>query len=147
MKEASIRIHVYRDAEEVATEVAAWLHHLASASTGRFSICLSGGTTPKLLYETLAKPPYLERFPWQRVHWFFGDERFVPHTHPDSNYRMALAAMFDVAPVLSENIHPVNTKLHAPRAAADDYERTLLRFGASELSHPAKTLFDIVLLG
>src|SRR5580704_10933060 len=95
---APVRMHVYRDSEEVAAEVAAWLHHLASASTGHFSICLSGGSTPKLLYETLAHPPYLHRFPWQRVHWFWGDERFVPPTHSDSNYRMVRAAMLDAVP-------------------------------------------------
>jgi 6-phosphogluconolactonase len=147
MNDAPVRMHIYRDAEEVAAEVTAWLHHLASASTGRFSVCLSGGSTPKLLYETLAQPPYLDRFPWQRVHWFWGDERFVPPAHPDSNYRMVRVAMLDAVPVPPENIHPVNTGLVTPRAAADDYERTLLRFNGSELSHPAKTLFDIVLLG
>jgi 6-phosphogluconolactonase len=144
---AAAKIHIHRDAEEVAAEAAGWLHHLASASTGKFSICLSGGATPKLLYRTLARPPYVERFPWPRVHWFWGDERFVPPDHADSNYRMVREAMLDLAPAPPENIHTINTRLDTPAAAADDYQRLLFGVYGSRQLLAGKALFDIVLLG
>jgi 6-phosphogluconolactonase len=140
-------IHVYRDVEQVAAEVAAWLHQSVSISAGRFSICISGGSTPRLLYQTLARPPYASRFPWHRVHWFWCDERFVPPDHPDSNYGMARAVMLDAVPVRPENVHPINTRLDTPAAAADDYERTLRHFYDGAFPDARKPLFDIVLLG
>lgn len=144
---ATAKIHIYRNSEEVAAQAAGWLHHLASASTGDFSIALSGGSTPKRLYEILARPPYLKRFPWQRVHWFWSDERFVPPDHPDSNYRMACAAMLDAVSPPPGNIHPVNTDLDTPAAAAGDYEQMLRRYYGNDRLDPGKALFDIVLLG
>jgi 6-phosphogluconolactonase len=144
---ACTNIHVYRDPEEVAAQAAGWLHHLASASTGRFSISLSGGSTPKLLYENLAQPPYLERFPWRRVHWFWGDERFVPPNHPDSNFRMVHDALLGASPAPRENIHPVKTSLATPAASADDYQKRLWQFSGSKRPVSGKALFDIVLLG
>ena len=68
-------------------------------SSGRFAICLSGGSTPRRLYQLLAEAPYREAMPWDRMHWFWGDERFVPWDHPDSNYRMAREALLSHAPV------------------------------------------------
>lgn len=140
-------VRIYRDAEEVAAEAAGWLHQLISASTERFSICLSGGSTPELLYETLARPPRAPGIPWQRIHWFWGDERFVPPHHPNSNYRMARSALLDPIRAPAENVHPVNTQLETPAAAADAYERTLHRFYGSDRVDPGKSLFDVVLLG
>jgi 6-phosphogluconolactonase len=72
----------------LAQNVAAWLCALAEAGGRRFSICLSGGSTPRLLYQQIATPAIASRFPWPRVHWFWGDERFVPQNDPDSNYQM-----------------------------------------------------------
>jgi len=144
---ASREIHVYRDPKEVAAEVAAWLHQRVSASAGRLSICISGGSTPRLLYQTLARPPYASRFPWHRLHWFWCDERFVLPEHPDSNYGMTRAVMLDVVPAPPENVHPVNTRLDTPLAAADDYERVLRHFHDSAFLDPGKPLFNIVLLG
>jgi 6-phosphogluconolactonase len=138
---------IYRDPEEVAAQAAGWLHHLASASTGRFSINLCGGQTPRLLYETLARPPYLSRFPWKRVHWFWGDERFVPPDDFESNYRMVREAMLDVAPVPLENIHAVNTGLANAAASAVDYQRRLQKFYGATRPIPGHLLFDITLLG
>ena len=75
--------------EALSRRVAAWLLELAVAKEGTFAVCLSGGSTPQGLYEHLAGAPYLDAFPWSRTHWFWGDERFVPHNDALSNYRMA----------------------------------------------------------
>ena len=95
---------------------AAWLRERAQAGGDRFAACLPGGSTPRRVYELLASTERA-RFPWDRVHWFFGDERFVPHDHPDSNYRMVRAAMLDTAPVPAANVHPIPTA-GAPAQAA-----------------------------
>src|SRR5580704_8623417 len=113
---------VFEDAEALARNAAEWLGTLAQASDRRFAICCSGGSTPKRLYEVLAERAVASRFPWDRVHWFWGDERFVPHDHPDSNYRMVREAMLSRAPVPDENIHAVPTEGTSPQDAAAAYE-------------------------
>ena len=65
----------------------------AVATAGRFTVALSGGSTPKGLYSLLATPDYRERLPWPKVHFFWGDERCVPPDHPESNYRMVEQAL------------------------------------------------------
>src|ERR1700691_1215712 len=73
---------------------------------GRAAICLTGGSSPKQLYQLLASEPYRNRIPWQRVHWFIGDERFVPADDPRNNMKMARDAFLDrCAP--AANIHPI----------------------------------------
>ena len=100
-----------------------------------FAVALSGGSTPRRLYELLAGPPYREAFPWARTHWFWGDERFVPHDSPESNYRMVREAMLARAPVPAGNVHPVPTEGLTPQAAALSYEQELKTFyGAATLS-------------
>jgi 6-phosphogluconolactonase len=100
-------ITVLRDHEALAQHVAQWLMSLASQSTGRFSMCLSGGNTPKRLYEILATAPYRTEFPWARTHVFWGDERFVPHDHQDSNFRMVRQALLNHVPVPPAQIYPI----------------------------------------
>ena len=80
------------------------------------------------------------------MHWFFGDERFVPHDHPDSNYRMVRAAMLDAAPVPAANVHPIPTD-GLPAEAARRYERELQEFYGAATLDPQRPLFDVVLLG
>jgi 6-phosphogluconolactonase len=138
---------VFESAEALAQGGAEWLCALAQASSRDFAVCLSGGSTPRRLYETLATPAMAGRFPWQRVHWFWGDERFVPHDDPDSNYRMVHEALLSRVPIPAENIHPVPTEGLSPEEAAADYEATLKRYyGADKLTH-SRPLFDVNLLG
>src|SRR6185437_4785979 len=86
------------------------------------------------------------RFPWQLVSWYWGDERFVPHDHPESNYRMTRDAMLATAPVPPENIHPVPVD-GTPEDAARLYERILQEaYGAPTLD-PTRPFFDVTLLG
>jgi 6-phosphogluconolactonase len=118
----------------------------ALAANGAFRVSLSGGSTPKALYALLASDEFRDRFPWRGVSWYWGDERFVPYDHPDSNYRMTREAMLDKAPVPPENIHPIPTD-GSPENAARRYERTLQEsYGAATLD-PARPLFDVTLLG
>jgi 6-phosphogluconolactonase len=130
----------------LAEHVAQWMTAAALAATNVFRISLSGGSTPKALYTLLAEQPHLGRFPWPRVHWYWGDERFVPHDHPESNYRMARDAMLARAPVPLENIHPVPVD-GAPDEAAHRYERILQADYGSRRLAPTKPMFDITLLG
>jgi 6-phosphogluconolactonase len=138
---------VFADAEALARNVAEWLCALALASDRRFAICCSGGSTPKRLYEVLAEPAMQSRFPWQRVHWFWGDERFVPHDHPDSNYRMVYDALFTRVAVADACIHAIPTAVASPRQAAAMYEATLKDFYGADTIAPARPLFDVTLLG
>jgi len=140
------RIEILENPPALARHVAGWMTEAAAAVAGDFRICLSGGSTPRRLYETLASEEFVTRFPWQRVSWYWGDERFVPYDHPESNYRMAREAMLARASVPAANIHPMPVD-GAPDDAARHYERRLQEdYGATVLD-PARPLFDIMLLG
>lgn len=139
-------VEVVKDPEALAHRAAGWITDLAAASRDRFAICLSGGSTPRRLYQMLAESPYRDRLPWDRVHWFWGDERFVPWDHPDSNYGMAYAALLGKAPVPPRNIHGIATN-GTPADAAVAYERVLKSYYGSESLDPTRPLFDIQILG
>jgi 6-phosphogluconolactonase len=130
------------DAETLAHRAAQWITELAGKSSGRFAICLSGGSTPRHLYQLLAR----NGTPWDRIHWFWGDERFVPWDDPESNYRMVREAMLSRASVPAQNIHPIPT-MGDPAEAARAYERTLKHYYGAEILDPARPLFDVLLLG
>lgn len=105
------------------------------------SIALSGGSTPEPLYAALAQ----QDLPWQQIQIFWGDERFVAPTHPDSNYGMTKRVWLDLVPLPAANIHPMPTDLPSPQLAADAYEREIAtNFG---LKHGSFPTFDIILLG
>jgi 6-phosphogluconolactonase len=130
----------------LAHRAAGWITDLAAASRDRFAICLSGGSTPRRLYQLLAESPYRDALPWDRMHWFWGDERFVPWDHPDSNYGMVHAALLGRVPVPPGNIHGIATK-GTPADAAARYERVLKSYYGSESLDPARPLFDVEILG
>jgi 6-phosphogluconolactonase len=112
-------------------------------AVGRFTLALSGGSTPQRLYEILARKPLKDRMPWQESFFFWGDERFVPADHPESNFRLAYRAMLAKVPVPESNIHPVGTDTGSAHEAAENYERDLQKFfGVNN-----KPRFDLVLLG
>jgi 6-phosphogluconolactonase len=139
--------HTFNDSKALAHHVAEWLCGLAQVSDRTFAVSLSGGSTPRRLYELLAAPEIALRFPWSRVHWFWGDERFLPHDHPDSNYRMARDAFLSRVPVPEDNIHAIPTEGSSPEQAAASYETTLKRFYGSDTLAPDRPLFDVTLLG
>jgi 6-phosphogluconolactonase len=140
------RIEVSADAASLAARAAQWLADLACHSIGRFSICLSGGSTPKRLYQLLAGAPYRDMLPWERIHWFWGDERFVAWDDPDSNYGMARDAFLAHVPVPTGNIHGIAHE-GTVADAAHACERGLESYYGDTALDPARPLFDIVLLG
>jgi 6-phosphogluconolactonase len=146
MGQAIGRIEVLPDPLALARHVAEWMTVAASAAKGPFRVSLSGGSTPKTLYGLLASDEFRDRFPWQLVSWYWGDERFVPYDHPDSNYRMTREAMLAKAPVPPENIHPVPAD-GTPEDAARRYEQTLQEAYGAAAFDPARPLFDVTLLG
>ena len=129
------------EAAGVAAEYVAALSRQCAQSSGRFSIALSGGKTPALLYRALASPSLADRVPFDLWEVFWGDERCVPADHPDSNYRLARATLLDRVHVPSGQVHRIRGDL-APEDAARHYERELTDYFAP--SHPA---LDLVLLG
>lgn len=139
-------IEVVADPPALAARVAEWMTATATAAEGRFRVALSGGSTPKALYVLLASDHFRSRFPWHRVEWFWGDERFVPYDHPESNYRVARETMLAKGPVPPENIHPIPTD-GDPEEAARRYERTLRHVYGSPTLDPGRPFFDITLLG
>lgn len=113
----------------------------AIRQTGAFHVALSGGSTPKGLYQLLASDPYASRIDWSRVHVYFGDERCVPMDHPESNYRMAREALLDAVPVPPGQVFRIRAELPDPESVAADYGQTL----QSRL--PEGNQLDLILLG
>ncbi|HET7890715.1 MAG TPA: 6-phosphogluconolactonase [Candidatus Sulfotelmatobacter sp.] len=111
---------------------------------GRFTIALAGGSTPKSLYNLLATNARVD-LPWDRMFFFFGDERHVPPTDPDSNYRMADESMLSKIPVAAANVFRIPAENPDAEAVAEAYEVTLKTFFALQPGQPPR--FDLILLG
>jgi 6-phosphogluconolactonase len=139
-------IEVENDAEALALLVARFIAR-ASRASERFGLCLSGGSTPKRVYEILGAKDVGGALDWQKIHLFWGDERFVPADHRDSNFRMAREALIDHVPIPAVQVHPVPTNSASPEEAAALYEATLQGFYGSKALDPQRPLFDVTLLG
>lgn len=144
---AAPQSRTFDTSEELARQVADWIVERARERRQRFAVCLSGGSTPQRLYELLATAPRLARFPWDRTHWFWGDERVVPHDDPRSNFRMAWEALLRHAPIRAHNIHAIPTERVSPEAGAAAYEAALKRFYGVDTLDADRPLFDLTLLG
>ncbi|HEY4986024.1 MAG TPA: 6-phosphogluconolactonase [Bradyrhizobium sp.] len=146
MADSERQIITAADTAELAMTAAARIIARIDANAGLIAICLSGGSSPKQLYRLLATDPYRNRIPWDRVHWFIGDERFVPETSDLSNMGVARRIFLDQCAPAS-NIHPVSTDAANPDSSAEQYARDLKSFyGADELKL-GRPLFDLVLMG
>jgi 6-phosphogluconolactonase len=135
---------VLQDPAAVAHEAAQRFVHLASeavASRGRFSVALSGGSTPGSLFRLLAQEPFRNKIPWEEVHLFWGDERCVPPDDPSSNYRLAEETLIARVPIPPDNVHRVLGELE-PEAAARAYTKELNQYFCGPHAR-----FDLVLLG
>lgn len=115
--------------------------HNAIQARGLCTIALSGGSTPKPLYEAISA----QALPWEKIHVFWGDERYVPATHPDSNQRMAREAWLDKVEIPAANIHPMPTDEADPAEAARKYESHLKEF--FQLKSGEFPTLDVNLLG
>ena len=142
LNEADIRI--LNTPQELSQAAAAEFIALASAAIrdhGKFTVALSGGSTPKSLYSVLAR----SALPWDKIFFFWSDERHVPPDHPESNYRMAKEALLSKVPVPPENIFRVRAEEKNANVVAKDYEEALRSFfGLRPGEFPR---FDLILLG
>lgn len=141
-------VRVYEDATALARAAAdlfAAAARAAVAQRGRFFVALSGGSTPRTLYQLLAAPPYRDQVDWSRTFVFWGDERCVPPDHPDSNYRMAREALLFHVPIPTSQVFRMPGEMADPAAAAALYEQSVRR--AFALAPGEWPRFDLVLLG
>lgn len=137
-------IQIYRDYETLSLAAANLFLEKARRNVdqfGRFSVVLSGGSTPKRMLEILAQPSYVDRLPWRNTHVFWGDERCVPQDDARSNVLMARHTLLDHVPVPEENVHPLRCEKD-PAGAASRYEAILKEFFMDRLPS-----FDLVWLG
>ena len=140
------KLIVVADPEALAQAAAERVMARIAANPGRIAICLTGGSSPKKLYQLLGGEAWRGKIPWDRVHWFIGDERFVPETDPLNNMAVARATFLDrSAP--SGHIHPIPTEVENPDESAADYAHELRAFYGAESLDPARPLFDMVLMG
>lgn len=140
------KLIVVADAEALAQAAAERVLARIAANPGRIAICLTGGSSPKKLYQLLGSDSWRGRIPWDRVHWFIGDERFVPESDPLNNMAVARATFLDHnAP--SGHIHPIPTLVESPDESAAAYAHELHAFYGSDRLDPARPLFDLVLMG
>ena len=149
MKPGSLddQLEVAEDSEQLVHNLAEHIYDLSKLALdarGQFTISLSGGSTPKALYEYLASD-YHEKLSWGSILWFIGDERCVPHDDKDSNYKMINEALFSKAPVPRSNVFATEGQDKDPKAAAAQYDSIMRQVV------PARTsgfpCFDLVLLG
>jgi 6-phosphogluconolactonase len=149
-------IRVYGDEHELALEAARYVGKLADqygVGTGRFTVALSGGSTPRAMFTLLAEEPFKTSVPWASIYFFWVDERAVPPTHSGSNYRMANETLLSKVPVPAENIFRIRGELDDREQAASEYSEALAEFfsagsgplGTSPLGSWPR--LDLVLLG
>jgi len=155
-RRASVR--VYRDPEELALKAARRFARLADqyvVGCGRFTVALSGGSTPRAMFSLLAAHPFADTVPWSSIYFFWGDERCVPPDHPDSNYRMANETLLSKVPVPAQNVFRMPAEQREPARAAEEYAAAVTEFfvndggatksGTAPLSNLPR--FDLVFLG
>lgn len=146
---ANRKVELFANGMEIARRAADDVVRIAreaAAARGVFTIALSGGSTPKVLYALLAEHPSLRNsLPWDKMKVFFGDERHVGPGHADSNFQMASDAMLSKAPMRAEQIHRIKGEYPDTAQAAVEYEATIQReFGLKDGALPR---FDLILLG
>jgi 6-phosphogluconolactonase len=140
-------VMVVADVNAVAQAAAKRLIIRLKQAKDRAAVCLTGGSSPEGLYRLLADDPWRSEVPWERVHWFMGDERFVPENDPLSNMGMARRLFLDRVRAPRKNVHPIPTDANYPEGAANLYEDDLKQFYGADRLDPARPLFDFVLMG
>ena len=139
-----MHLHTYNDLDELSYAVADWMVYQISETLkkqGRFTIALSGGSTPQRLYSILAKEPYNQKIDWSKLHIFWGDERVVPFEDERNNAKMTYDTLLNHVPVPASQIYVMKTDIE-PQEAARQYEAIL-----HEYFDHSETTFDLTLLG
>lgn len=140
----NMKLHIHKDPEQLSEALAEWITNEIGnrlQQSGRFTWALTGGNSPKQLYEILASPKYRDRIDWKKLHIFWGDERAVPFSDDRNNARMTFHHLLDHVPIPRHQIHVMNTEL-PPAESANAYEKILHEYFTS--SGPS---FDLVLNG
>lgn len=158
LQKSHAQVRIYHDPEELARKAARLFARMADqyvVGCGKFTVALSGGSTPKAMLTLLAADPFLDTVPWSSIYFFWGDERCVSPDHADSNYRMASEALLSRVPAPAENIFRIPAEMAHPEQAAGAYSATLTQFflagpgasrtGTAPLSNIPR--FDLVFLG
>lgn len=139
-----MELHIYKNPDELSQAVAKWIAgNIADTlkKQDRYTIALSGGSTPKLLHKILAAPPYKDQIEWSKLHVFWGDERAVPFEDDRNNAKMAYDTLLNLVPVPAAQIHVMRTDI-GPVESAAEYEQILHGY-----FDKSPTSFDLVLLG
>ena len=153
-----MELHIARNTNELAKQAADFIvEHINQTlqKEGRYTIALSGGNTPKALHELLSSDAYKHNIDWSKLHFFWGDERFVPFDDERNNAKMAFDTLLDKVPVKKEHIHIMQTENTTPEASAEAYEKILHDyFPLVHTHHPDDhpdntpfTTFDLTILG
>lgn len=139
-----MKLHIFKNKEELGEEMALWICELINSTLQQqeyFTLVLSGGGTPKILFKKLASPEYKEKINWQRVHIFWGDERVVPFKDDRNNARMAYDLLIDHLDIPASQVHVMRTDIE-PHFASIEYSKILHTY-----FNNTATTFDLVLLG
>ncbi|MBD3749579.1 MAG: 6-phosphogluconolactonase [Sphingobacteriales bacterium] len=136
-------LNVFQNPDEAIKALADFFVKCANEAINdhqQFFVALSGGNSPKKLHQLLASDTYKNQIDWTKVIFFFGDERYVPHNHPDSNYLMAKETLLDPLNIADEQVFKIDTSLD-PASAAQDYARCICKHFKEE------AIFDLIILG
>lgn len=139
-----MHFYTYNDLDKLSYAIADWMIYQISDTLnkkGRFTIALSGGSTPQRLYSILTEEPYNQKIDWSKMHIFYGDERVVPFEDKRNNAKMSYDTLLNHVPIPASQIHVMKTDID-PHEAARQYEVILHQY----FDH-SDTTFDLVLLG
>lgn len=145
-----MNIHVSANADALSISAAEWMTGYISKvllQKERFSLVLSGGSTPKKLHAVLADENFRNKIDWDRIDFFWGDERFIPFADERNNAAMAFDTLLNHVPVKKENIYIMQTENISPEESAIQYERLLKEYFHQYNNTAVQNTFDLVLLG
>jgi len=145
-----MQLHIFPNIDQLSVSVADWMVEYVNETLqkqDRFTLVLSGGSTPKKLNALLASDAYKNKIDWSKVHIFFGDERFVPLSDERSNAKLAYDTLLNHVNVAAENIHIMQTENITPEDSAKNYEAILKQYFQHPTSNTQHPTFDLVLLG
>ncbi len=149
MRRLGVALEKFPDPEHLSHAAAEKFIQIARSVTahgGQFRVVLSGGSTPRRLFQLLAEPPNRDKVEWEKVEFFWGDERTVAPDHPDSNFNMANKALLQRLKIPLKQIHRMQAEREDQESAARDYQTEIAQaFGVSDQGEPPS--FDLILLG